>query len=181
MAHDASTGTVVLFGGFGASSLLNDTWTWDGTTWTQQHPASSPSIRGYAAAAYDAATGTVVLFGGEHPDGADFRDTWTWDGTTWTQQQPATSPRARQNAAIADDVATGTVVLFGGFNSRVSPNYLSDTWTWDGTTWTKQHPAVHPSARDYAAMADDVATGTVVLFGGGASDGGVLGDTWTWG
>ena len=30
-------------------------------------------------------------------------------------------------------------------------------------------------------MAYDAATGTVVLFGGGAPNGGVFGDTWTWG
>ena len=180
MAYDAATGTVVLFGGFGSSSLLGDTWTWNGTTWTQQHPATSPSIRGYAAAACDVATGTVVLFGGERPDGANFRDTWTWNGTTWTQQHQATSPRARQGTAMAYDAVTGAVVLFGGFNSRTSPNYLGDTWTWDGTTWTKQQPAAHPSARDVAAVAD-AATGTVVLFGGGSPDGGVFGDTWTWG
>ena len=47
-------------------------------------------------------------------------------------------------------------------------------------TWTKQQPTAHPSARDVAAVAD-AATGTVVLFGGGSPDGGVFGDTWTWG
>jgi hypothetical protein len=47
-------------------------------------------------------------------------------------------------------------------------------------TWTKQHPAAHPSARQGASMAYDAATRNIVLFGGGASDGGDLGDTWTW-
>ncbi len=45
--------------------------------------------------------------------------------------------------------------------------------------WTRQHPAVHPSARTGAAVAYDMATGTVVLFGGGHGPFG-LGDTWTW-
>jgi hypothetical protein len=75
-------------------------------------------------------------------------------------------------------VATGTVVLFGG--ERPDGANFRDTWTWNGTTWTKQQPAAHPSARDVAAVAD-AATGTVVLFGGGSPDGGVFGDTWTWG
>jgi Galactose oxidase, central domain len=48
-----------------------------------------------------------------------------------------------------------------------------------GLTWTKQHPAAHPSARSGAAVAYDAATGTVVLFGGAGSQG-VLGDTWVW-
>jgi len=40
-----------------------------------------------------------------------------------------------------------------------------------------RHPAAHPSARYYASMADDTATGNVVLFGGL----GPFADTWTWG
>ncbi len=67
-------------------------------------------------------------------------------------------------------------MLFGGF---VNGHQLGDTWTWDGTTWTQQHPAVHPPARRYAAMAYDAATGAAVLFGGGGRPG-LLGDTWTW-
>jgi hypothetical protein len=99
----------------------------------------------------------------------------------WTKQAPAVHPPGRQGAAMAYDAATGTAMLFGGFNGRISPYYLSDTWTWNGTTWTKQHPVVHPSARDVAAMVYDAATASVVLFGGGAPNGGVFGDTWTWG
>ena len=65
MAYDAATGTVVLFGGDGSSGDLGDTWTWNGTTWTEQTPATSPPARESATMAYDAATGTVVLFGGQ--------------------------------------------------------------------------------------------------------------------
>src|SRR2546429_77956 len=57
MAYDAATHTVVLFGG-GDRFLLNDTWTWDGSDWTQQAPATSPPIRQRASMAYDNATRT---------------------------------------------------------------------------------------------------------------------------
>ena len=85
MAYDAATGQVVLFGGSNGSNL-GDTWTYNGTTWTQQSPASSPSARYDSTLAYDATTGQVVLFGGvqqrwqlskryvDVPDGS-FRDT----------------------------------------------------------------------------------------------------------
>ncbi len=172
MAYDAATDTVVLFGTKGT------TWTWDGTTWTKQAPATSPSARASASMAYDAATGTVVLFGGQGRN-SDFRaDTWVWDGTTWTKQTPATSPHDRASASMAYDAATGTVVLFGGAEGR-NPVFLADTWVWDGTTWTEQAPATSPSARRWASMAYDAATGTVVLFGGYAVS--VPVDTWTWG
>ena len=37
MAYDPATGDAVLFGGVGSSgSYLGDTWTWNGTTWTQE-------------------------------------------------------------------------------------------------------------------------------------------------
>jgi hypothetical protein len=178
MAYDASTGNTVLFGGDPdntEASVLADTWTWDGTTWTQQFPASSPPARVYASMAYDPSTGNVVLFGGF--DGAQqLADTWTWDGTTWAEQLPAGSPTARSDASMAYDSTTGNMVLFGGGNK--STGDLSDTWTWDGTTWTQQTPATHPSARVLASMADDPATGNMVLFGG--NSGPYLADTWTW-
>src|SRR5947208_1517520 len=46
MAYDAGREEVVLFGGAGADGThLGDTWVWDGTTWTQLFPATSPSAR----------------------------------------------------------------------------------------------------------------------------------------
>jgi hypothetical protein len=127
MAYDAATGTVVLFGGCCNRSgrLFGDTWTWDGTTWTRQHPATSPPLRENAVMAYDAATGTVVLFGGY--DGSPLDGTWTWDGTTWARQFPATVPPARYASQMAYDAATGTVVMFGG---QGTTTMLDDTWTW---------------------------------------------------
>ncbi len=82
MAYDAAASDIVLFGGAGAvspyrSGYLRDTWTWDGTTWTQQAPATHPSAREQASMAYDAATGQVVLFGG-NGHFLDFDGTWTW-------------------------------------------------------------------------------------------------------
>jgi hypothetical protein len=87
MAYDAATSTAVLFGGNdgvngGSAGLLGDTWTWDGTTWTQRALAFHPPARDEAAMAYDAATGTAVLVGGSEPGRrfitAKARSTWTW-------------------------------------------------------------------------------------------------------
>jgi hypothetical protein len=75
------------------------------------------------------------------------------------------------------DAATSTAVLFGGVNGH---GELAGTWTWDGSTWTKQHPATSPAARSAESMAYDPATGTAVLFGGNGTSS-LLGDTWVWG
>ena len=86
MAYDAARGEVVLFGGFG-HARLGDTWTWDGTDWTKQHPAHSPDARQEMGMTWDDARGHVILFGGF--DGAALGDTWTWDGTDWSERVAA--------------------------------------------------------------------------------------------
>ena len=97
MAYDSATGNVVLFGGYGKTGYINnvgylaDTWAWNGTTWTQQSPVTSPPPRESASMAYDTVTGNLVLFGGLSAGGS-LADTWVWNGTTWTQQSPATAP-----------------------------------------------------------------------------------------
>ncbi len=198
MVYDATRQQVVLFGGVGTHEVLGDTWTWDGSTWTERHPATSPPLRGGFGMAYDEAHAQVVLFGGLRPGtplgdpSGLLNDTWTWDGDTWSLQQPATSPDARGGLSLAYDAAHGTVVLFGGDipapgpsgPNSVTPQYLNDTWLWDGSTWTKQSVTVAPPARENAAVAASP-SGGVVLFGGEGnatrvSDTGWLNDTWLW-
>jgi galactose oxidase-like protein len=182
MAYDAANSTVVLFGGSsisgGSVHGLGSTWTWDGTSWTEQHPAVHPPARWLASMAYDAATGTVVLFGGRSPQNRALHDTWTWNGTTWTHLHPAAHPSGQTGAAMTYDAATSSAVLFGGHKS--TGGELAETWTWDGTTWTQQAPATSPTARYGAAIAYDTATGTAVLFGGQTKRK-TASDTWVWG
>ena len=182
MAYDAARGQVVLFGGSGGVRRygvhdFGDTWTWDGSDWTQQHPAHSPSPRLAMGMAYDAALGEVVLFGGS--DGAILGDTWTWDGTDWSKKSPAHTPSPRWGMGMAYDAARGHVVAFGGHGSAD----FADTWTWDGTDWTQRSPAHSPSHhRQLMGMAYDSGSGRVVLFGGAFVPHHVqlLDDTWTW-
>lgn len=181
LAYDPTTGTVVLFGGLDANGNdLNDTWTWDGVTWTQQFPRISPPARelDVPGMAYDAATGTVVLFGGISQT-ASLGDTWEWNGRTktWRERFPAVSPSPR-STALAYDPLTGEILLFGGIDS--TGTHLNDTWTWNGFIWTQRFPAASPSPRGIPSIAYDVSLGQVVLFGGRAPDGQSLDDTWGW-
>ena len=115
MAYDAATKTVILFAGFHGTGYWDDTWSWNGTTWTQLNPATSPSGRDSAAFVYDPATSQMILFGGFRGTGFAPGDTWSWNGTTWTQLSPAHSPGidvfARQ---AAYDTASNQVLVFGG-------------------------------------------------------------------
>ena len=75
MAYDASLHKVVLFGGnFGIN--FNETWTWNGTTWTLS-PATGPCGRFAAGLAYDPIAQGEVLFGGAGCFGAQ-NDTWVF-------------------------------------------------------------------------------------------------------
>ncbi len=180
MVWDAAAGNIVLFGGIdSAGNLLNDTWTWDGTNWSEQFPAISPPGRQFEGQGmtYDDATGNVVLFGGLAVT-SYLGDTWTWNGIakTWTRHFPARSPSARRTM-LAYDYVTRKVVLFGGDDTNGS---LGETWTWDGLTWTQHFPASSPSPRGLFSFAWDSNLGVVVLFGGNSGPGQNLGDTWTW-
>jgi hypothetical protein len=170
---------IVLFGGASGSNLLADTWTWDGTEWTQVAD-TGPAARSGHALAYDDARQRVVLFGGRiaaNPLG----NTWEWDGTEWTQVQDV-GPAARLAHAMAFDSTASRVVLFGGAGANGAG--LNDTWLWDGTAWT-QAADTGPDPRAVSAM---VASTTIVLFGGVNSIDSsfpsanriIYGDSWRW-
>ena len=179
MTYDPATGNVVLFGGYSdsGSGYLNDTWTWNGSTWTQQTPTSSPPVEYGSAMAFDSSTGNVVLFGGEG-DGVANNDTWTWNGASWTELFPATSPPALYAAGFADYPGTGSMVLFGGSSNTVGAT--GDTWTWNGSTWSQQLLTPSPTVRWLPSMAYDPATGNELLFGGITTGFAYLGDTWNY-
>jgi hypothetical protein len=173
MAYDEATGQLVLFGGLGTgNSVLDDTWTWDGSTWIEQQPATSPSSPdSNPAMAYDPDTGQLVLFGGASSDGQT-NDTWTWNGSDWTQLFPATSPSSRNHSSMAFDPNLGELVLFSGYP------LADDTWAWNGTDWTQLSPSSSPPERYAASMTTDPTSAQAVLFGGIGSN--TFGDTWTW-
>ena len=178
-------GQVVLFGGYAivpnGSTYVNDTWVWDGSEWTEQHPSTAPAPRESAAVA--TLGDRVVLFGGASPS-ETMGDTWEWDGTSWTEMHPPTSPPARRDAAAAN--VNGRVVVFGGITGELaSAKVVGDTWEWDGSTWAQLSPQASPSARD-ASMAATVG-GRFILFGGRTEQGPqvtpswqMLDETWSW-
>src|SRR2546429_282673 len=59
-ASDAADGKVVLFGG-NNGGWLGDTWTWNGTDWSQQTPLDHPRPWYAPGMAQDTADGQVVL------------------------------------------------------------------------------------------------------------------------
>ena len=74
-----------MFGGFrGTGYAPGDTWSWNGTTWTQLSPATSPPARAYGSMTYDGANQRVVLYAGRTNLPTTYPTTaWSWDGSTW--------------------------------------------------------------------------------------------------
>lgn len=132
MSYDRGNGVVVLFGGEqvakgGAITYLNDTWTWNGSGWTQQGQTGAPSPRALMSMDYDTTLGFTVMTSGFN--GALLNDTWWWDGTSWAVQHPGSSlSPSRQASGMVFFPPTSLVTLFGGDNS--TPSALSDTWVY---------------------------------------------------
>jgi hypothetical protein len=75
MAYDIALRRVLLFGGANLTTSFGDTWTWDGTNWTELHPATVPHDRYAGAMAYDPVARAMVMFGGYSSSPA-LDDTW---------------------------------------------------------------------------------------------------------
>jgi hypothetical protein len=183
LVYDPVRAVTVLFGGnnFTTTTTNNETWEWNGTTWTQRAPTASPSIRHSASGAWDPVRQRVVLFGGVLASG-NSNEVWEFDGTTWSLRAGVgTPPSARFGAAVAYDVARSRLVVSGGNTGGMSQ---FDTWEL-GTTWQEVTTAPLSPARYFAAAAFHTATArTVSACGNGTS--GILasassfdGTTWT--
>ncbi len=163
-AYDGDTSTVVVFGGVTAGgSLSNDTWVWDGQSWSE-HTASSmtqaPPARQDASMAFDPSLHQLILFGGQGAGGTLLGDTWAWNGASWYQLPPGPygGPGARRDAALALS-PNGDLVLFGG---------LGPPATEAPTTTTTTAPSAQPTPPASTTQAVAPAAERV------------LGDTWEW-
>lgn len=201
MVYDSALGKVVLFGGCTSGSFddlncsaTDDTWTYSGGTWTQLHPAVSPPARVLPSMAYDPITQEVVLFGGltGSPSNTSLDDTWEFDGSTWNQLFPSTRPPASgMNEAMVYDPSVGAVVLFASgattSGGGIPTASFNETWTFSGGQWTEVLNGSGPAPRGGEAADFDVASASMLLFGGnqcglfaGSPECTSLGDSWTY-
>jgi Galactose oxidase, central domain len=120
VATNPTIDQVVLFGGL-ADVNPNNTWTYDGTTWTLRSPVIQPLLVYAASAAFDPNINFVIIFGGGS-GGVDQNTTWLWfaEGGNWNWQQVATtqSPPPREGAGMAYLPALGRVIVLWGTRQR---------------------------------------------------------------
>lgn len=155
MTYDLGSGCALVHGGRSVgSSLLGDTWGWNGIDWVLL-AANGPSARYHHAMCFDLQRTRTVLFGGR--DTMDLADTWEWDGAQWLQ--PTTGgPTPRNGHALVYDLARAVTVLHGGSQGG------DETWEWDGNHWALV--ASGATLRRDHAMVFDARLQRATLFGG---------------
>lgn len=160
ISYDWARQRLVLFGGTGlqTSTTLNDeTWTFDGVSWTQQQPAQKPSARFYHTMAFDPLTTRVILHGGRDFASQPLRDTWAWDGNNWSPvAQAVPAPSYSGLAATAWDASRGAVTLISGPSPYATPGPLV-AWTLGSSGW-------NATALGQTAMAMPLAPEVVIGF-----------------
>ncbi len=188
MAFDPQSNLVILFGGVSGVGTWNDTWGWNGVTWTKLNPLTHPSARGLAAVTYHSANSAgLVLFGGaatvnsdgRFPVASELNDTWQWSGSNWIQRVPAHHPPTQATPTMAYNSATMETMLFE--SSPFIAGGGQQTWAWDGNDWFQKMPASLLPNRDRQVVTYDAARNEVLIFGGiNYATGRVFNDTWAW-
>ncbi len=134
LCYFAADSSTLLFGGQNqVGEFLNDTWLWDGQSWTKVD-STGPAPRAYFAFTYDPNGHRAVLFGGIGDDSL-YGDTWQWDGQHWQQLDVSgPSPRIMAGMGYYRELSGGHCILFGG-QAGYHGNVFDDTWGWNGAIW----------------------------------------------
>lgn len=172
MAYFAPSGVTILYGGGNSSTTSNETWSYDGTSWTQLTPATNPGQRHTFGMCADVQRSVIVMFGGADNAYTPQGTTWEYDPpqNTWTQVTPASgiAPSPRYGCRMVYDLVRGVSVLYGGWSGS---GFTNETWEWNGLDWAQVQTVNQPSGRDRFAFGYDLARGKSVLFGGVTTNG----------
>lgn len=173
VAFAPSVGRLVSYGGTagytvptGVSMLDPKTGSWT----TIKATRGWPSARAHARMAWDPVRKRLVMFGGRATNGALLQDTWAFNPSTkaWTPLitncRRVVCPPARGGGALVWSSKIEKLVLFGGFTA--DDWGLNDSWTFDGTAWKELSTTGGPSGRYLFGMAEDAASGKLVVYGG---------------
>lgn len=176
-AYDNTRDVLVIHGGLQTRGRFDETWEWDGKTWTQ---FAAPGGREGALMAYDQARAKMVLFGGADTDMNIHGDTWEWDGATWTKVSDV-GPEPRFPGGMVYDAARREVLMYSGHFAALSGEAIDydDLWAWDGSSWRKiLSDTPTPGHRTHAGFVYDPVTENVLLIGSGSDT--FVGDVWSW-
>jgi hypothetical protein len=179
IAYDPSRNILVIHGGLQDRNYFDETWEWDGQTWTR---FTDTNPREGAVMAYDTARAKMVLFGGADSNMEIHGTTWEWDGQTWTQVSE-TGPAPRFPGGMVYDPARQEILMYSGHFADPSGDSIDydDLWAWDGRIRAWREIAVNgptPGHRTHAGFVYDPMTEKVLLIGSGSET--FLSDMWAW-
>jgi hypothetical protein len=157
--YDPSRQKVVLYGGYskdeyGQNTFFDDTWEWDGQTWTRITLEKSRAVSSVALL-YDERQQLPILMDGQ--------GLWVLKDSRWYQPNYPQTPPGRWAGSLAADPPHQQIILFGGFQGQ---EIFNDTWTFNGGTWKKTITRQPPPARYGANLFFDLKRKKIVLFGG---------------
>lgn len=188
-AAGGSVARIYMFGGNGGfpdTRYLNDLWSYSAATglWTLLAPTGLtwPQL-GRGNGALSCGDGKCVVFAGTSGTKA-LNETWyfaeptgTNNAVSWSQvscRKPAACPSPRHLPLMAFDPTRHYHVSFGGDND-VGPGGLGDTWTFNGTSWTRRLSSSAVPVRSFGSAVfvpshvsngNSITVDKVVIFGG---------------
>lgn len=118
-AYNPERQTIMMFGGFNGGAL-NDTWEWNGTSWSELHPASVPPAQYGHTMEFDGSN--IVVFGGAN--GGATAATFELNAPAPPKVVNMTLPVTicpRSWALLAVDVLGGTAPITQELQIEVSP------------------------------------------------------------
>lgn len=179
-AYDPATSQVVVFGGCSSTCPSNQTWAWDGTTWTNETPelpVTPPAVYGNSMV-WDPSYHAILLVGGVLADGKLSDTTWglfsTSTGYVWINLTSSVGPYASGTgtafASAAFDDSLQALVLVDGCALADCLDAWSNEWTLTSSGWASVGfgpGGLTAGAFVYgASMAYDRADQELVVFGG---------------
>ena len=171
MAYDANAHDLVLWGG--ARGVGDDTWVWNGQSWSEVRPFPAPVLC-EPSMATDSATGDPWLVGScatlPFPGVDAPLRTWRWQVDRWEDLASNNDQPTVTRPHLVADPASGSMLLVG--EQPGSYTGLS-TWRWDGAAWRHlDPPSALPASTSYAVAADPGDRLVVLVADGGG--------VWTW-
>jgi hypothetical protein len=176
-AYDSARDVLVIHGGLQPGNHFDETWEWDGQTWT--HFTAIGGREG-ALMAYDQARAKMVLFGGSDSTMDIHGDTWEWDGQSWIRVSES-GPAPRFPGGMVYDPVREVVLLYSGHFADLSGGSIDydDLWAWDGNAWRELAvDGLTPGHRTHAGFVYDPVTQNVLLISSGNDT--FLSDMWAW-
>jgi cysteine-rich repeat protein len=148
---------------------LDDTWSWDGASWTE-HTGASAGARFWGDLVYDPVDERVLLIGGTDTVSASTEwPIFAWSGSGWSDAGLGDNPAAPERTAAWDVERARLITARSAFNELVHSEWAPWGWT---DPLSKPEPRLTPLVWDGGRE-------VFLMFGGlDTSNGASLSDTW---